>query len=169
MMESKQPRKQRRFLFKAPLHVRRKFLSAHLSDDLITKYRRRSFPVAKGDTVKVVRGDFKGHTGKVAEVDLKKSAVKIEGVLITKADGKRVMRPIHPSNLIITKLNLIDPIRRKRLERNVSEDVKREIEREAEEQLKEIEKEKEEKEVKEESPPPKTEEKKEEMKDEQTS
>jgi len=144
MIESKQPRKQRKFLFNAPLHVRRKFLSAHLSDDLITKYKRRSFPVAKGDTVKVVRGDFKGHTGKVAEVDLKKGIVKVEGVLITKADGKRVMRPLHPSNLIITKLNLTDPVRRKKLERGVSEEVKEEIEKEAEEQIKEMEKEQEE-------------------------
>jgi len=139
MIKSKQPRKQRKFLFNAPLHTRRKFLSAHLSDDLITKYKKRSFPIAKGDTVKVVRGDFKGHTGKVAEIDLKKGIVKVEGVLITKADGKRVMRPLHPSNLIITKLNLTDPIRRKKLERGVSEEVKKEIEREAEEQIKETE------------------------------
>ncbi|HDI23880.1 MAG: 50S ribosomal protein L24 [Thermoplasmata archaeon] len=144
MIESRQPRKQRKFLFNAPLHIRRKFLSAHLSDDLITKYKRRSFPIAKGDTVKVVRGDFKGHTGKVAEVDLKRGIVKVEGVLITKADGKRVMRPLHPSNLIITKLNLTDPIRRKKLERGVSEEVRKEIEKEAEEQIKEMEKQEEE-------------------------
>ena len=144
MIESRQPRKQRKFLFNAPLHIRRKFLSAHLSDDLITKYKRRSFPIAKGDTVKVVRGDFKGHTGKVAEVDLKRGVVKVEGVLITKADGKRVMRPLHPSNLIITKLNLTDPIRRKKLERGVSEEVRKEIEKEAEEQIKEMEKQEEE-------------------------
>ncbi|HEB37127.1 MAG TPA: 50S ribosomal protein L24 [Thermoplasmatales archaeon] len=144
MIESKQPRKQRKFLFNAPLHIRRKFLSAHLSDDLITKYKKRSFSIAKGDTVKVVRGDFKGHTGKVAEVDLKKGIVKVEGVLITKADGKRVMRPLHPSNLIITKLNLTDPIRREKLERGASEEVKKEIEKEAEEQIKEMEREQEE-------------------------
>ena len=95
-----------------------------------------------------MRGDFKGHTGKVAEVDLKRGVVKVEGVLITKADGKRVMRPLHPSNLIITKLNLTDPVRRKKLERGVSEEVKKEIEMEAEEQIKEMEKEQEVKEEK---------------------
>lgn len=166
MIESKQPRKQRRFLFKAPLHLRRKFISAHLSDDLITKYGRRSFPVAKGDTVKVVRGDFKGHVGKVSEVDLKKGVVKVEGVLITKADGKRVLRPLHPSNLIITKLNLTDPVRRRKLERGVSEEVKKEIEKEAEEQIKEMEEEK----IKEIEEKETEKEKKEEVKeDEQTS
>ncbi|RLF55094.1 MAG: 50S ribosomal protein L24 [Thermoplasmata archaeon] len=144
MLKSKQPRKQRKFAFNAPLHIRRKFLSAHLSDELITKYKKRSFPIAKGDTVKVIRGDFKGHVGKVAEVDLKRSMVKVEGVLITKADGKRVMRPLHPSNLIITKLNLTDPVRRKKLERGLSEEVRKEIEKEGEEQLKEVEEVKEE-------------------------
>ncbi len=148
MITSKQPRKQRKFLFNAPLHLRRKMLSAHLSDELATKYGRRSFPVAKGDTVKVVRGDFKGHTGKIAEIDLKRGTVKVEGVLITKADGKRVMRPIHPNNLIITKLNLTDPVRRRKLERGVSEEVKKEIEKEAEEQIREAEELKEEKEEK---------------------
>jgi len=141
MMISKQPRKQRRFRYSAPLHVRRKYLSAHLTEELLLKYNRRSFPLAKGDTVKVMRGEFKDHVEKIAKVNLKKSFVEIEGAIMTKADGKKIAKPIHPSNLLITKLNLTDPVRRARLERVVPEEVKKEIEKEAKEQLKEIEEE----------------------------
>ena len=140
-MISKQPRKQRRFRYSAPLHVRRKYLSAHLAEELLLKYNRRSFPLAKGDTVKVMRGEFKDHVEKIAKVNLKKSFVEIEGAIMTKADGKKIAKPIHPSNLLITKLNLTDPVRRARLERVVPEEVKKEIEKEAKEQLKEIEEE----------------------------
>lgn len=162
-MVSSQPRKQRKFFFNAPLHKRRKFLSAHLSEDLMVKYNRRSVPIVKGDTVKIMRGEYKGHVEKVARVDVKRGRVEIEGVTLTKADGKKVPRPVHPSNLLITKLNLTDPWRREFLEKGLPEEVKKEIEREAEEQLKEIEEEKEEekKEVEEQE--------KEEVKNEQTS
>ena len=141
-MVSKHPRKQRRFLYNAPLHTRRKFLSAHLAEELLVKYDRRSFPVAKGDTVKIMRGEFKGHVDKVAAVNLKKGRVEIEGITLTKADGKKVPKLIHPSDLMITKLNLTDPVRRARLERGVSEEVKKEIEKEAEEQIREMEEQK---------------------------
>lgn len=135
---TKQPRKHRRFRYSAPLHVRRKFLSAHLAEDLLIKYNRRSLPVVKGDTVRIMRGEFKDHTDKIAFVDLKKGFVEVEGVILTKADGKKVAKPIHPSNLLITKLNLTDPVRRARLEKGVPEEVKKEIEKEAEEQMKEL-------------------------------
>lgn len=135
---SRQPRKQRKLLYTAPLHKRRKWIAAHLADDLILKYRRRSLPVIKGDTVKVMRGDFKGHVGKVRSVDTKKGRLEVEGVIITKVDGKKVPRPVHASNVVITKLNLTDPWRRKKLEEGLPEEVKKEIEKEAEEQIKEM-------------------------------
>ena len=37
--KSKQPRKQRKFLYNAPLHVRRKIMSAHLSKELTRTIR----------------------------------------------------------------------------------------------------------------------------------
>ncbi|MCD6448565.1 MAG: 50S ribosomal protein L24 [Thermoplasmata archaeon] len=135
---SRQPRKQRKLLYTAPLHKRRKWIAAHLADDLILKYKRRSLPVIKGDTVKVMRGDFKGHVGKVRSVDTKKGRLEVEGVIITKVDGKKVPRPVHASNVVITKLNLTDPWRRKKLEEGLPEEVKKEIEKEAEEQIKEM-------------------------------
>jgi len=138
---SKQPRKQRKMMHTAPLHRRRKMIASHLAEDLILKYRRRSLPVVKGDTVKVMRGEFRGHTGKVREVDTKRWRVEVEGVIITKVDGKKVPRPVHASNLLITKLNLTDPWRRRKLEEGLPEEVKKEIEKEAEEQVRAMEEE----------------------------
>lgn len=139
-MKSKQPRKQRKLYFNAPLHKRRKMLAAHLTENLLLKYDRRNIPVVKGDTVKVMRGSFRGHEDKVAGVNLKRQVVEIEGITTVKADGTKVARTIHPSNLLITKLNLTDKWRRNKLEKGLSEVTKKEIEKEAEEQIKELEK-----------------------------
>ncbi|MCK4366895.1 MAG: 60S ribosomal protein L26, partial [Thermoplasmata archaeon] len=40
----------------------------------------------------------------------------IEGLTRKKADGTQIGKKIHPSNLIITKLDLSDPMRRERFE-----------------------------------------------------
>lgn len=136
-MNSKQPRKQRKMHFNAPLHKKRKMLASHLAENLLLKYDRRNTPVVQGDTVKVMRGSFKGHEDKVASVDLKKQIVEVEGITTVKADGTKVAKPIHPSNLLITKLNLTDKWRRNKLEKGLSEVTKKEIEKEAEEQIKE--------------------------------
>ncbi len=149
---SKQPRKERKKLYNAPLHKRRKWIASHLAEDLMLKYRRRSIPVIRGDTVKVMRGEFKGHIDKVREVLLKKQMIEVEGVVTTKVDGSKVPRPIHPSNVMITKLNLTDPWRRRKLEEGLPEEMKKEIEKEAEEQVKALEEEKLAEEAKEEAP-----------------
>lgn len=110
--KSIQPRKQRKALENAPKHVARKMIASHLDGDLILKYNRRSLTVVKGDSVKVLRGSFKGHTGRVAEVDVSRRRIVVEGVTNNKADGTKVPRSIDPSNVIITKPNLADPRRR---------------------------------------------------------
>jgi len=117
--KSKQPRKQRKFLYNADLHLRHKLISAHLSPELRKKYNRRSFPLRKGDEVKIMRGEFKGKSGKIMRVDLKKYKVYIEGIMRKKVDGTEVPVPIHPSNLMIINLNLQDKERVKALERTV--------------------------------------------------
>lgn len=107
-IRSKQPRKQRKYSYNAPLHIKGKFMSAHLSKDLMKKYNRRSIRVRKGDKVIVLRGQFKKKKGNVERVDLKKSKVYISGVEMIKKDGTKVFYPIHPSNLVLTELNLDD-------------------------------------------------------------
>lgn len=117
--KSKKPRKQRKFVYNADQHLRRKMLSAHLSKDLREKYHRRSFPVRKGDEVQIMRGKFKGKKGKVARVDYKKYRIYIEGITIKKADGTERMFPIHPSNAMIVSLDLSDKKRVEALEKKL--------------------------------------------------
>lgn len=120
--KSKKPRKQRKFLYNAPLHIRRKMISAHLSKELREKYKRRSLPLRKGDEVKVMRGEFKGTIGKIVRIDTKEYKVYIDTVKKKRSIGTEYLVPIHPSNLLITNLNLEDKYRIKMLERgkNVS-------------------------------------------------
>lgn len=102
---SKQPRKQRKYLANAPLHLRRKFVNINLSKDLRKKQKRRSIQVKKGDKVKIMRGKFRGETGKVLEVNLKKSMIIVEGIQAKKRDGSKVNIKLHPSNLQIIELS----------------------------------------------------------------
>ena len=101
-----QPRKQRKALYTAPLHIRRKLMSANLSKDLRADIGKRSLPIRVGDKVQVVRGDFKGHEGKVESIDAKRYKVTVEGVTLSKPDGNAVLLPIHPSNLMIIEADL---------------------------------------------------------------
>ncbi len=116
-MTSKQPRKQRRERAKAPLHKRQKYLRAPLSKELREKYSRRNARPVKGDFVKVMRGDHAGTEGKVQSIDLARGDMTIDGVTVKKADDSEVARPIHPSNVQITKLYLKDRRREKCLKR----------------------------------------------------
>ncbi|MBP1911882.1 50S ribosomal protein L24 [Thermococcus stetteri] len=119
-LDMKQPRKQRKFLYNAPLHLRGKIMSAPLSKELREKYGVRNLPIRAGDKVKVMRGDFKGVEGKVVEVDLKRYRIHVEGVTHKKTDGTEVFYPLHPSNVMIVELNLDDERREKIIERRAA-------------------------------------------------
>ncbi len=110
---SKQPRKQRKYLYNAPLHVRRKIIRAHLSKELKQLLKRRSVTVRVGDYVKIERGDFRDKTGYVIYIDTRNYRVYVDCAYITKKNGEKSYYPIHPSKLTVLKLNLTD---KKRLE-----------------------------------------------------
>ncbi|NLK26678.1 MAG: 50S ribosomal protein L24 [Euryarchaeota archaeon] len=116
-MMSKKARKQRKALYNAPNHVRSAMISSHLDEPLRKEYKMRAVRVIKGDTVRVMRGDedVLGQEGKVQEVETKTGHIIIEGVTIAKADGTQTARPIHSSNVLVTKLNLTDPRRKDKL------------------------------------------------------
>ena len=116
-VRSKQPRKQRKYRFNAPLHIKQKFMRAHISKELRKKYSKRSFGLRKGDNVKVMRGQFKNKQGKIERVNLRRTTVYITGIEVAKRDGTKALFPIHPSNLMITELNMDDKIRQQMLER----------------------------------------------------
>ncbi|MBC7129869.1 50S ribosomal protein L24, partial [Candidatus Bathyarchaeota archaeon] len=130
-LQTSKPSKQRKRLFQAPDHIRYKQFSAILSPDLRKSYGIRNLPVRSGDTVRVMRGDFKGFEGKVARVDRKKYRIYIEGLTREKVDGSTILAPVHPSNVMITKLNLNDKWRKKILERRKK--AKETVEKSAEE------------------------------------
>ena len=123
---SKQPRKQRKYAAKAPLHIKRKLLSVNLSKDLRKKYGKRNVVVRKGDNVKVMTGKFKGKTGKIIQVFTKKSKITMEGIQVKKQDGSKANIKLQPSNLQIIELNLED---KKRIQEKKSES-KKEIKQE---------------------------------------
>jgi large subunit ribosomal protein L24 len=114
---SKQRRKQRKYRYNSPLHIQHKFLSSHLSKDLMKKYNKRSIPIRKGDKVKILRGQFRGKEGKIEKVFTKKTKVYISGVEAIRIDGTKRHYPIHASNLMIMELNLEDKRRKEILER----------------------------------------------------
>lgn len=114
---SKQRRKQRKYVANAPLHIKNSLFSANLSKDLRKKHNFRNIPLRKGDKVKVMRGQFKKHIGKIELINYKKMRVYVEGINAVKKDGTKKFVSIHPSNLMITELNLDDKQRKNILER----------------------------------------------------
>nr|QBM01251.1 hypothetical protein [uncultured archaeon] len=102
---SRQPRKQRKYRANAPLHIKRKFLNVNLSKELRKKYKKRNLLLRKGDSVKIMRGKFRKKSGKVAEIDLKRQKIFIEGMQVKKQDGSKVNIPFRASNLQIAEIN----------------------------------------------------------------
>lgn len=98
------PRKQRKYLFNAPFHIKRRMLNALLSDGLKKKYGMRSLEVRKGDKVKIMRGEFKKNEGVVERVDVKYSKVFVQNISRQKRDGTKIAVSIHPSKLMIVEV-----------------------------------------------------------------
>jgi large subunit ribosomal protein L24 len=102
---SKQPRKQRKYVANAPLHLRKKFVSINLSKELRKKQGKRNIVARKGDKVKVFNGKFKGKTGKILSINLKTSKIIVEEINVKKMDGSKASVKMHPSNLQIIELS----------------------------------------------------------------
>lgn len=103
-------------IYRASYKTRSKQLGSALSKDLQKKYGKRSVRVVEGDSIKILRGEFKGVDGKVAEVSTGKSSVAIEGVKKEKTKGDKFDVFIHTSNLVVTSLNTEDKWRMAKLE-----------------------------------------------------
>ena len=116
-MQTIKPSKQRKMLFQAANHRRHKHFAAPLSPELKASHGFRALPVRSGDSVRIMRGDQKGFEGKVTRIDQKKYRIHVEGLTREKVDGTTIFVPIHPSKVMITRLNLDDKWRKKILER----------------------------------------------------
>ena len=105
-----------RMLFQATLQTRSKQMGSALSKDLQKKYGKKSARVIEGDSVTILRGEFKGVDGKVSKISTQKSSVAIDGVKKEKTKGDKFDVYIHTSNLVITSLNNDDKWRMAKLE-----------------------------------------------------
>jgi large subunit ribosomal protein L24 len=89
---------------------------SNLSNDLKKQYNKRSTTVIKGDTVKIMRGEYKGVEGKVEKINTGKGKLSIEGVQREKIKGGQVKVQIHASNVILSSLKLDDNYRKNKIE-----------------------------------------------------
>ncbi len=92
-------------------HQLDKMAGATLSDGLRQQYGHRNARVVKGDSVRVMRGEYKGVEGKVERVNVKSGTLVIEGIQHDKVRGGQVKVPIHASNVMITSLKTDDKLR----------------------------------------------------------
>ena len=105
-----------RMLYQATLQTRSKQMGSALSKDLQKKYGKKSARIIEGDSVTILRGEFKGVDGKISKISTQKSSVAIEGVKKEKTKGDKFDVYIHTSNLVITSLNSSDKWRMAKLE-----------------------------------------------------
>src|ERR671910_813675 len=92
-------------------HRRDASIAARLDNNLRQQYKLRSYRVIKGDTVRVMRGEYSG----------------IEGIQREKVRGGNVKVKIHSSNVTISNLNLDDKYRQNALQGRTSKDSSRPI------------------------------------------
>ena len=104
-------------IYQATYKTKSKQLGSALSKDLHKKYGKRSVRVVEGDSVTILRGEFKGVDGKISKISTQKSSVAIEGVKKEKTKGDKFDVYIHTSNLVVTSLNTVDKWRIAKLER----------------------------------------------------
>ena len=67
-----------RMLFQATLQTRSKQMGSALSKDLQKKYGKKSTRAIEGDTITILRGEFKGVSGKITKISKEKNYCKAE-------------------------------------------------------------------------------------------
>ena len=109
------PRRQRKALYSATTFERRRRMSVPLSRELRRRFHRRSVPIRKGDTVRVLAGSYVGREERVARVVRRDYAIVLDNVTLKTGEDKLKPLPIRPGHLVITRLNLSDAWRRRTL------------------------------------------------------
>jgi ribosomal protein uL24 len=116
------PRRQRKAHFTARPFRRRLQMAVPLSRELRRRFHRRSVPVRKGDTVRVLSGSYEGREERVARVVRRDFALVLDNVTLKSGEEKLKPLPLKTNHLVITRLNLADAWRRRAL-RVADEDV----------------------------------------------
>ena len=103
-------------IYKATYAVRSKQISGSLSKELRKKYGKRGIRINVDDTVRIIRGEYKGIEGKVTKISTEKGGVAIEGIKKEKLKGEKIDVYIPSSNVLIIGLNTDDHWRKSKLE-----------------------------------------------------
>jgi len=103
-------------IYRATYTTRSKQLGSPLSKDLQKKYGKRSIRITLGDTVKVIRGEYRGVDGKVSKIELAVNSIAVEGIKKEKSRGEKFDIFIPASNVVVTGLNLDDHWRKTKLQ-----------------------------------------------------
>ena len=90
-------------------------ICSNLSSNLNKEYNRKSLRIVKGDSIKIMRGEYKGVEGKVEKLNTVKGRLSIEGVQREKIKGGQVKVQIHASNVRIVSLHLDDKYRKNKI------------------------------------------------------
>ena len=118
-VKSKQPRKQRKALYKYKNHQRSKLLTVRVADFVREEYGIKTLPLRVGDGVRIIGGEFKDFEGEVTEIT-KNQRAKIKEASFDKVDGTQFHPAIHISKMVITKFTKekkMDPWRANMIER----------------------------------------------------
>ena len=111
------PRKMRnQQIYYATMKTASKQLSCALSKELRKKYGKRSIRILKGDTAKIIRGEFAGVDGKVTKISIPDRGVNIEGVKKEKLKGDKFDVYVRTTNIVLTALDTEDKWRINKLE-----------------------------------------------------
>ncbi len=113
-MKTISPGKNRQTVYNADIRQKRILMAAHVSKDMRGKTGTRSLAVRVGDTVKIMRGDYKGKTGNINQVDHTRNKVFVAGIMRKKTDGKEAFIAFRPSNVLITGMESKDKTRIKK-------------------------------------------------------
>ena len=105
-----------RMIYQATFQTRSKQLGSQLSKDLQKKYSKKSVRAVEGDSITILRGEFKGVSGKITKISKEKTSVTVEGVKKEKTKGDKFDVYIHTSNVVVTSLNTSDKWRISKLE-----------------------------------------------------
>jgi large subunit ribosomal protein L24 len=112
-MTSSKPRKSRKNVLNAALHKKGKAIAGHLSERLRKETGKRSVSLKKGDTVKIMRGTFKGKEGKITKINRTSGKIYIEKIIRKKSDGTEYEIAMDASNVMVRDLDKNDKKRLK--------------------------------------------------------
>ncbi|MCX6804388.1 MAG: 50S ribosomal protein L24, partial [Candidatus Diapherotrites archaeon] len=114
----KKPGKTRKEQYTMPMHTAAKTVASRLNEKLSKELLCRSIPVRKGDTVKIVRGEFSGKEAKITSVNRKSRKIFVEKIVRKKSNGQEWQVPIDASNVIVIDIDRTD---RKRIAKKKEE------------------------------------------------